>query len=614
MLTHGFSPALVTKVQSIIDKAASGGCAPLSAYKDICDVLTQEKVLKRMVLTCDAVACHPSNREGCGLNPHNVHRNGSELVRVGCDPHLLTSAVCIELAVDPVMKSKQLAFNRTMVEQSAGLLAPLNGSESMLSLGTGHTTAFLRALKNRCITPVPELAGEDGCLRSESILQKDARLKEVLENGFGWLVFPWAAEVAWPALPALVQRALNSSHGVSSLPTELSVMSAIAELDRLRPKNQPFANVLKSVLMSSPACAPYLEEVGKLTCELAGGHDAPLVHLLDRFGKLFGQSKVIGEEVIRALTELRGSELCPITFGKVAVIATNLTAPKIVDGVAKLLTKTDVEKCRGSLKTKMYELSEAVRTAHSVVTMAREDGRIEQHTADILLGKFMVRSTLLMMGKQSQGAEKKQYKDQNEIVYNFVNSLRSECSDTHGLKLLHWADVPCGSLKKEEKEEKEEASQPIDDVGVRTLKEQDDTSVLLKKRGFVIGAYCKERGVQEGKIYQISGRTAEGSIVLVQWTLDRKPATETVTVALADFLKGWVVHSSQLPTILPLPEKLPDPAKSKVIWDEFSRFVVFKTLKEFEQVRNRDLKFKYMQFPNAIMADAGCSLYKLIAC
>ena len=215
-----------------------------------------------------------------------------------------------------------------------------------------------------------------------------------------------------------------------------------------------------------------------------------------------------------------------------------------------------------------------------------------------------------MMNKQGSGAEKRIYKDQDEVIFTFVNCLRSECSDIHGLNLLKWEAVPTGSLSTEACKEENE---PIDYAGVKTLEQIDDTSVLLKKRGFAIGTYCKERGLQEGNIYQMSGRTTEGAIVLVQWTLDKKPATETVTVQLADFLKGWVVHSSQLPTILPLPEKLPDPANNKMIMDELTRFAVFKTLKEFEQPRNRNLKFKYMQFPNAITADAGCSLYKSIA-
>ena len=41
--------------------------------------------------------CHPQNRAGLMLSPHNAHRNGDRIRRVGADLKQLTNAYCIEM-------------------------------------------------------------------------------------------------------------------------------------------------------------------------------------------------------------------------------------------------------------------------------------------------------------------------------------------------------------------------------------------------------------------------------------------------------------------------------------------------------------------------------------
>ena len=59
------------------------------------------------------------------------------------------------------------------------MLAPLTGkAEIVLSVGTGHTTAFFRAVKFGCKTPINEMAHENGKLNAEQLKRKDARLRK----------------------------------------------------------------------------------------------------------------------------------------------------------------------------------------------------------------------------------------------------------------------------------------------------------------------------------------------------------------------------------------------------------------------------------------------------
>lgn len=53
----------------------------------------------------------------------------------------------------PTKNDQQLALNKTLVEQSGGLLAPLSGKERFVSVGTSHTCAFFRAAQANCKPP-----------------------------------------------------------------------------------------------------------------------------------------------------------------------------------------------------------------------------------------------------------------------------------------------------------------------------------------------------------------------------------------------------------------------------------------------------------------------------
>ena len=152
-----------------------------------------------------------------------------------------------------------------------------------------------------------------------------------IDVGFKFRRFPWTCEAAWPKLPELCQRALNASHMVTTKSNELTVMCATVDLDADRLLDVPFKTVVTSVGLASPPCAAYLDKVAVLAQQCAGVVGSPLVKFLDRFGKRFGQNQVFGEEFFTALADLKSSQTDPWTFLKVALVATNLSAPDIYE-------------------------------------------------------------------------------------------------------------------------------------------------------------------------------------------------------------------------------------------------------------------------------------------
>ena len=199
---------------------------PGQTWLDVLDILAKENITRRMKLNVDEVMVHSKNRGGIGVNHFNVHRNGARIVSIGIDPQELAKAVCFLMPPGPA-KRQQIAFNQRLIDRSKGMLAPLTGKEIALSVGTGHTTAFLRSLKAGCKTPVKKLQDSCGKLNAESF--RCSRMNAALHAGWYWTVLPYECEVTWPGLPDLAQSALNANNSVPSLPSELEITCEIAQ-------------------------------------------------------------------------------------------------------------------------------------------------------------------------------------------------------------------------------------------------------------------------------------------------------------------------------------------------------------------------------------------------
>ena len=133
-----------------------------------------------------------------------------------------------ELSHDETRREQQLRFNEQMVQQAAGLLAPTGGAR-YLTVSTGHTSQFVKAILAGCKTCQESLKDSNGCLNRQS-LSKDAQLKKMLDEGWGWLVVSSFAEMAFPSLPSLAEKALNSSNHAFQSQMELEVLLHIWEL------------------------------------------------------------------------------------------------------------------------------------------------------------------------------------------------------------------------------------------------------------------------------------------------------------------------------------------------------------------------------------------------
>ena len=318
----------------------------LSRYEKVMKILKDANMTQTPTILPSQILCHPCNRAKLGLNPFEVHRVGKKVVDVGFSRDELRGAVCIEVHPDKTVSDEQYAFNAELISHSDGLLAPVSGRETYLSLGGGHMAAFLRAVDTGAKTSEPSLADECGCLNKQKIM-RDEVLQEVLSSGYEWTVLSWKTQDRCPGLCDFIQRALNATNSIASECSELEVMSSISEFAEMQKRSGSkvdWASCCDAAISGNPRSAPYVSTLCALVEKYGGGPGAPVIHDLDSFAKQHSQNLVLGEEFLNCLVNISFGETAPCPRFRAACIATNLTSCRQSDGVSKLLLKTDLQK------------------------------------------------------------------------------------------------------------------------------------------------------------------------------------------------------------------------------------------------------------------------------
>ena len=188
---------LTAELCTVIESAMNDGDrGARSRWVSIKQILIVANLARFAQLHPSMVLCHNDNRGGYGLNAFNSHLLAWKIGKVGADMQELSHACCIELSANADVRKKQVEFNKTLAQTSAGLLSPVLGSEKYLSLSCGHTVGLARAINANCVTTLPALKElvKDGQLTVKGVCGSDAVHTEMVTSGWQWLVIDQLVE------------------------------------------------------------------------------------------------------------------------------------------------------------------------------------------------------------------------------------------------------------------------------------------------------------------------------------------------------------------------------------------------------------------------------------
>jgi hypothetical protein len=172
---------------------------------------------------------HVANRDYLMMNPKNAHVRGAQIKASGADLGQLTNAYCIELPESGPRRDEHIEKNRTLIKQSEGLLAPVNGDERYTTIGCGHTSQFCKTADVGGITSEPSLQRHDSCTIDKQGLCNNPNFAIMLNRGWKWTVVKSCVDVAHPRFAEIAQGALNVRNHSSSSMGELEVCMTLAK-------------------------------------------------------------------------------------------------------------------------------------------------------------------------------------------------------------------------------------------------------------------------------------------------------------------------------------------------------------------------------------------------
>ena len=176
------TPEIKAQVDSLILKAEEHNL--VQSVKQIFKVLGAAGMMYDLKIPPMLIGCHPSNRDGYGINPNDVHRLISDIFTLGFD-HGEVKAVCSE--IDPAEAAKVQAWNDKMIQESAGKLAPLECDLRYATLWGGHTNQCLRAVAAGLVHEDERLVA-GGKLNLQKIAATDPIFAEAAVGGAQWQV------------------------------------------------------------------------------------------------------------------------------------------------------------------------------------------------------------------------------------------------------------------------------------------------------------------------------------------------------------------------------------------------------------------------------------------
>ena len=422
VVAMAFTDDVVMKVKALLDEGSASG-SRVAAWEQIQDALLKAGLGWTAQMPPDFVGVHPCNRSRLGVGGSEAHFHGAQILQAGFSWAKAADATAVEAPPYP-HDMEAAAANDKFVSLSDGLIPPLSQMK-LMSIGGGHTNTFLRAVKAGCRSAVPSLADQSGRLSAEALCVNRPAFRDAVSQGLKWFVIHWRAPEVWPSLVHFVQAALNT------IPrNEQSEVEVMLDLHRqwkacvLAGEEAEWSKIEEAACWSMPPCAQYIRSLVAFVKANAGGVDGTLLEELSSFFKTFacsesGATRRLGSEFMTKLAALSfgPGERYPYVMN--ACIEANLSSPKVVDGLCRLLQPPQLQ----ALASK--ENRAMVKAAEKLMCDARELCTrlgVPKAASTKFVGKCDVRCILVIVKKVKE-VEKKDMQTIEHVAEALVSDL-----------------------------------------------------------------------------------------------------------------------------------------------------------------------------------------------
>ena len=310
--------------------------------------------------------------------------------------------------------------------------------------------------------------------------------------------------------------------------------------------------------------------------------------MLDRCGKKYGSNKTIGSELFGAVVDLHISDFEVITMTRIAVILANLTSDRVVDGISKLLVKSDVSRLTGpNCRNATLQLDAKLNKGYAMARTLYENGNINIEDFDELVCKFFTRCILHVCNKSKSGPEGVSYKDLQEVCSAFMTDATAMVGegvviDTSGT----WKPTEAvASMPKQ--------GGPAKVSSMLTSDEQQDPTFVLESKGFKINQVVVEKGLGLSHGMYALTEITPNDVKLDELTTFG-PSRSSVRMAHDAFIKNWLKYGGAVPFSVPIVQT-PCACGQRSVQVDVIRCKVFESINAYElkQSTHRSLQYAF---------------------
>ena len=490
-------------------------------------------------LKADLFCVHPDNRSSLLLDWFKMHENGWKIKKAGANEAKLNESVCFEVSIDVKKRKIQIDLNKKLVNEAKGHVAPVTGKERYISVGASHFSQFVKAALAGAKTPIKELQDANGCLQAGVLTKGDEFFESLINRGWKWLVFPASAQTTWPKLPSFLQFAYNAGN---SLFTPKSEMECLVDISRGADAQEAttaadYYVIADQVAKAMPECLPYLRCIADFARLYApsDGDDCSAKRLYE-FANAFGESRKLGEEFFQAVVDAQfyGGK----SFAKLreACLASNLISTKVIDGISRLLVKSDIAKLT-KMSAECDCMETAIQECEAFMKHAVKLRKLSAEQARDVLFRFMIRLVLHAVGKGAKSFDERDFGNVDEIKTQVVTELVAIIGKKNDVTIKNIQEK--WKVDKEQKEDNDEEGDDVDEMHI-----DSPIRILRDHGGFEKGSFVLEKKGDMKAIFVIEEIISAQSVKLRQHTLLKSQKPFEVSVSVATLVERWKVTKS----------------------------------------------------------------------
>ena len=309
----------------------------------------------------ERVGVSPCNRNWTMIDPYGAHEllfYISGKAWANSEVHLATAG---EIAPGELGKEDR-DKNVELAENSGGLLPTCNAEIlEIVSVVNSHTCATLRISKSGVVRACPgheALAGPDGIICRERIVQRSPGMAEAIDEGIYWWIVRWQILAECPKILEILSEADNAKHDSYRKETPIQCMFNIhRRASVMQGENVDYQ--LIAVRVSRAKDEEYQKAAkfyAKFVEAWSGGQSGVLLHQLSRFSRTLKATRTIPPEFYGMLADLKISR---IGFYIIALVEASMVSPEkyMAKGVVRLFDQKELGKIVTTYKDTVLKMN-----------------------------------------------------------------------------------------------------------------------------------------------------------------------------------------------------------------------------------------------------------------